>query len=59
MSSDSTSDTNKPNIAVYTNPAHDLKLVKTEIPEPKEGEVIVHIKATGICGRIPLSLEQL
>jgi L-iditol 2-dehydrogenase len=41
----------KPNIAVQTNPAHDLKVVTTEIPEPKVGEVIVHIKATGICGR--------
>jgi hypothetical protein len=39
------------NFAVYTNPAHDLKVVKTEIPEPGEGEVLVHVKATGICGR--------
>jgi L-iditol 2-dehydrogenase len=40
-----------PNLAVYTNPSHELKVVKTDIPEPKEGEVIVHVKATGICGR--------
>lgn len=39
------------NLAVYTNPAHDLKVVKTDIPEPGEGEVLVHVKATGICGR--------
>lgn len=43
----------KENLAVHTNPAHDLKVVKTSIPEPKEGEVIVHVKATGICGRFP------
>ena len=53
MSSHSTYNTNKTNLAVHTNPAHDLKVVKTEIPEPKEGEVIVHVKATGICGRLP------
>jgi hypothetical protein len=39
------------NPAVYTNPSHDLKVVKTDIPEPGEGEVLVHVKATGICGR--------
>jgi L-iditol 2-dehydrogenase len=41
----------KENLAVHTNPAHDLKVVETSIPEPKEGEVIIHVKATGICGR--------
>ena len=39
------------NLAVHTNPSHDLKIVSTSVPEPKEGEVIVHVKATGICGR--------
>jgi L-iditol 2-dehydrogenase len=47
----------KSNIAVYTNPAHDLKVVNTDIPEPKEGEVIVHVKVTGICGRYHFHLE--
>src|SRR5271169_5699504 len=46
----SNDDKYKENLAVYTNPAHDLKVVKTDIPEPGEGEVLVHIKATGICG---------
>ena len=40
------------NLAVYTNPNHDLKVVVTEVPEPKAGEVVVHVKATGICGRL-------
>jgi D-arabinose 1-dehydrogenase-like Zn-dependent alcohol dehydrogenase len=44
-------DVAKGNIAVFTNPSHDLKVVATEIPVPKEGEVIVHVRATGICGR--------
>lgn len=44
-------DIRKGNLAVFTNPAHDLKVVETEIPTPKEGEVIIHVKATGICGR--------
>jgi L-iditol 2-dehydrogenase len=39
------------NLAVYTNPAHDLRVIETDIPEPKDDEVIVHVKATGICGR--------
>jgi Zn-dependent alcohol dehydrogenase len=39
------------NIAVHTNPNHDLKVVSVNIPEPNEGEVLVHVKATGICGR--------
>jgi L-iditol 2-dehydrogenase len=41
----------KKNLAVHTNPQHDLKDVHTEMPEPKEGEVVVLVKATGICGR--------
>jgi len=45
------------NLAVYTNPAHDLKVVKTDTPEPGEGEVLVHVKVTGICGRSVPSLE--
>jgi len=44
----------KGNLAVFTNPSHDLKVVETEIPTPKEGEVIVHLKTTRICGRSAL-----
>lgn len=48
----------KPNIGVYTNPAHDLwvadALPKQEEVEKgealAEGEVTVAIKSTGICG---------
>jgi len=47
----------KKNLAVYTNPAHDLRVVETEIPEPKDDEVIVHVKATGICGRFAQLVE--
>ncbi|KAK9243753.1 chaperonin 10-like protein [Lipomyces tetrasporus] len=42
----------KPNIGVYTNPKHELYVAEAEptklIPAP--GEVIVHVRATGICG---------
>jgi len=58
MSPESTFENNKTNLAVHTNPSHDLKLVKTEVPEPKEGEVIVHVKATGICGRLASNQER-
>jgi L-iditol 2-dehydrogenase len=42
---------NKKNLAVFTNPSHDLRVIETEIPHPKDDQVVVHVKATGICGR--------
>jgi L-iditol 2-dehydrogenase len=49
---------NKPNIGVYTNPAHDLWIAPAEPSLEslqnggtlKEGEVTIAIKSTGICG---------
>lgn len=38
------------NIAVQTNPAHDLHVVDVEIPEPGPTDCLVHVRATGICG---------
>lgn len=48
----------KPNIAVYTNPNHDLWINEAQPSvesarsgaELKEGEVTVAIRSTGICG---------
>ena len=48
----------KPNIAVYTNPNHDLWLSEAQPSlesarsgsDLKEGEVTVAIRSTGICG---------
>lgn len=48
----------KPNVGVFTNPAHDLWVAEAEptladLQEGgalKEGEVAVGIKSTGICG---------
>jgi hypothetical protein len=51
-------DIQKGNLAVFTNPSHNLKVVQTEIPTPKEGEVIVHVKVTGICGRSAFPLPR-
>lgn len=43
--------TRKPkNIAVSTNPAHDLNILESEIPEPGPNDCLVHVRATGICG---------
>jgi L-iditol 2-dehydrogenase len=43
--------TRKPdNVAVYTNPKHELYLHRSDIPEPGPGQCLVHIRATGICG---------
>ena len=50
----------KPNVGVYTNPQHDLWVAPAEPSWEqvqkgtplKEGEVIVAIKSTGICGLV-------
>ncbi|EON61540.1 L-iditol 2-dehydrogenase [Coniosporium apollinis CBS 100218] len=38
------------NLAVHTNPAHDLHLVQSDVPEPGPNDCLVHVRATGICG---------
>ncbi|GKT62885.1 L-arabinitol 4-dehydrogenase [Colletotrichum tofieldiae] len=38
------------NIAVYTNPQHELYIKHIDTPVPNEGECLVHVRATGICG---------
>ncbi len=43
--------TRKPtNIAVATNPAHEINVLESEIPEPGPDDCLVHVRATGICG---------
>ncbi|KXL49629.1 MAG: hypothetical protein FE78DRAFT_76108 [Acidomyces sp. 'richmondensis'] len=38
------------NIAIQTNPEHQLNIVEIDIPEPGPDACLVHIRATGICG---------
>ncbi|KAF9520538.1 hypothetical protein BS47DRAFT_1370372 [Hydnum rufescens UP504] len=38
------------NIACFTNPNHDLHLVEKPMPKPGRGQVLLHIRASGICG---------
>jgi len=38
------------NIACFTNPNHDLHIVEKPIPKPGKGQVLLHIRASGICG---------
>ncbi|KAG7047197.1 L-arabinitol 4-dehydrogenase [Colletotrichum scovillei] len=38
------------NLAIYTNPEHELYLKKLDVPTPSEGECLIHVRATGICG---------
>lgn len=38
------------NIAVQTNPQHDLHLEHSNVPEPGPDDCLVHVRATGICG---------
>lgn len=40
----------KENRRLYLNENHELYIVKEDIPEPGENEVLVQIKANGICG---------
>ncbi|KZO93651.1 GroES-like protein [Calocera viscosa TUFC12733] len=40
----------KQNLAAFTNPRHDLHLVQKPVPTPGPGQVVVHVRATGICG---------
>jgi L-iditol 2-dehydrogenase len=48
----------KPNIGVFTNPEHDLWVAEAEPSleqiqsgaDLKEGEVLLNVKSTGICG---------
>lgn len=40
----------KPNLAIITSPAHTLSLSPVPTPTPKKGEVLIHVRATGICG---------
>ena len=38
------------NRCLYLNAQHELSIVEKEIPQPKQGEVLVKIAANGICG---------
>ncbi|KAF8634563.1 hypothetical protein AX17_004153 [Amanita inopinata Kibby_2008] len=38
------------NIAVFYNPNNDIHLVQKPRPKPGHGQVLLHVRATGICG---------
>ncbi|KAG6868948.1 hypothetical protein C0993_007162 [Termitomyces sp. T159_Od127] len=38
------------NIAAFYNPSHEIHLVEKPRPVPGPGQVLVHVRATGICG---------
>lgn len=38
------------NIAAFYNPQHEMHLVEKPRLKPGYGEVLVHVRATGICG---------
>jgi len=43
--------TRKPkNIAIETNPKHELNVVDAELLEPGADDCLIHVRATGICG---------
>lgn len=38
------------NIAAFYNPQHEIHLVQKPLPKPGPGQVLLHVRATGICG---------
>jgi L-iditol 2-dehydrogenase len=40
------------NIAAFYNPAHEIHIVQKPKPTPGPGQVLLHVRATGICGRV-------
>jgi len=40
------------NIAAFYNPAHEIHLVEKPRPKPGPGQVLLHVRATGICGQV-------
>ena len=40
------------NIAAFYNPSHEIHLVKKPKPTPGPGQVLIHVRATGICGSV-------
>lgn len=49
-SSTTTTTLGHPNIAITTNPSHELSIVQVPTPSPAAGECLIHVTATGICG---------
>ena len=39
-------------IAAFYNPAHEIHLVEKPRPKPGPGQVLLHVRATGICGYV-------
>lgn len=40
----------KANLACAYNPAHEVNMIQKPVPKLRDGEVLVHVRATGICG---------
>jgi L-iditol 2-dehydrogenase len=40
------------NIAAFYNPAHEIHLVQKPKPKPGPGQVLLHVRASGICGYV-------
>ncbi|KAL3418235.1 l-arabinitol 4-dehydrogenase [Phlyctema vagabunda] len=38
------------NLSVYTNPKHELHMQSGPVPTLSQGQCLIHIRATGICG---------
>jgi L-iditol 2-dehydrogenase len=38
------------NVAAFYNPQHEIHLVEKPLLKPGPGQVLVHVRATGICG---------
>jgi hypothetical protein len=54
-----TTSTRLPNPSLQVTADHNLKLVEAPIYAPRKGEVLIHIKATGVCGHVGLEVLSL
>jgi hypothetical protein len=46
--------TRLPNPSLQVTADHNLKLVEAPVQAPQKGEVLIHVKATGVCGYVGL-----
>lgn len=44
------------NIAAFYNPAHEIHLVEKPKPKPGPGQVLIHVRSTGICGQVLVTI---
>jgi len=50
--------TSSQNPSLQVTADHTIKMVEAPIQEPERGDVLIHVKTTGICGSVSASYEE-